>query len=139
MAQTSLLLHPTIEECRRAAVAEGMPEREGDKFFHHYNGNGWKIGKNGMKSFSSSMAGWRLRWEDRGSPGKPAGNGSAPAPASGAMVIVKQKELERVLDRMKVIHRSYDSHNDLRPGDRAEMSLLKKRAGELRKELGVMI
>ncbi len=56
--------YPTIEECKLLAVKSGMPEVEGEKFFNHYESNGWRVGKNLMKSVNGSMAGWKLRVKD---------------------------------------------------------------------------
>lgn len=43
------------------AVASGLPESEGDKFWHHYTANGWKVGSAKMKSAESAMYMWASR------------------------------------------------------------------------------
>lgn len=133
------------------AINRGMPEAEGRKFFYHYESNGWKVGKLPMKSVAGAIGGWHERWLERGaspptnkfqggfSNGLAVGNGNGGGPLSGADKVIKSDEYRRVLERMKVIVNSYDSNNDLRPADRAEMRNLKKRRDELRKELGIMI
>lgn len=133
------------------AINQGMPEAEGRKFFYHYESNGWKVGKLPMKSVAGAMGGWHERWLERGaspptnkfqggfSNGLAVGNGNGNGALSGADKVIKSDEYRRVLERMKVIVNSYDSNNDLRPADRAEMRNLKKRRDELRKELGIMI
>lgn len=148
-ARTEMMFPPSMEECVKAAVERGMTEAEGRKFFYHYESNGWKVGKVPMKSVAGAMGGWHERWLERGaspptnkfqggfSNGLAVSNGSGAL--SGADKIIKSDEYRRVLERMKVILNSYDSHNDLRQADRAEMRNLKKRRDELRKELGVMI
>lgn len=52
---------PTIEECRELALKHGMEEKEGDKFFHYYESNGWKVNRNSMQSSDSAMVNWRER------------------------------------------------------------------------------
>lgn len=58
---------PSVEECRIHAGVIGMPESEGDKFFHFYESKGWKVGKQVMKSWKSAMSGWKLRNTNEGS------------------------------------------------------------------------
>lgn len=60
---------PMIEDCRFHAAKIGLIEREADKFWYYFDSNGWKVGKNPMKSWKSAMVGWKLRWEDAGRPG----------------------------------------------------------------------
>ncbi len=40
---------------------KGSSISEGDKFFHFYESNGWKVGKNKMKCWKSSASGWISR------------------------------------------------------------------------------
>lgn len=149
MARTEMLLTPSMAECVQMALAHDMPEAEGRKFFYHYESNGWKVGKLPMKSVAGAMGGWHERWLERGaspptnkfqggfSNGLAVGNGNGAL--SGADKIIKSDEYRRVLERMKVIANSYDSHNEMRPADRAENMKLRKRRDELRKELGIII
>lgn len=37
---------------------------ESEKFFNHYESNGWKVGKNKMKSWKASASGWLTRRND---------------------------------------------------------------------------
>lgn len=60
---------PSQEACRAEAVKLGMPEGEGNAFWHFYESKGWKVGKVGMKSWRSAMVNWRKGWQERG--GKP--------------------------------------------------------------------
>jgi len=128
-----MLLEPSLEECRKAALAEGMPEREGDKLFAHYTKVGWVCGRARvpMKSFAGAVLHWRLEWEDRGRPGA-NGNGHQP-PMSGAVMMVKQKEYERVMDRLKKLGDGFwEEYN-------GERKRLRMRRDELRKDLGLVI
>lgn len=40
---------------------EGLSEHESRKFLAHYESNGWKVGKNPMKSWKGAAAGWKTR------------------------------------------------------------------------------
>jgi hypothetical protein len=144
-ARTEMLLRPSMEECIAAAAKcdPPMPAAEGRKFFYHYESNGWKVGKVVMKSFAGSMGGWHERWLERTGGNSPQGNGNGdhgPAPMTGAQLMLKQKEYERILARQKQIRDSYDSHADcMRPSDRAEWLKLVARKKLLKAELGIVI
>lgn len=50
---------PTIPEMKLHAAKIGLPESEVDKFFNYYESNGWKVGRNKMKSWRHAMVNWR--------------------------------------------------------------------------------
>jgi uncharacterized protein YdaU (DUF1376 family) len=52
---------PTVEELTAEAIKIGLPLPEVDKFFNYYESNGWKVGKNSMKSWPATMKGWLAR------------------------------------------------------------------------------
>ena len=52
---------PTVEELTAEAIKIGLPLPEVDKFLNYYESNGWKVGKNPMKSWPSTMKGWLSR------------------------------------------------------------------------------
>lgn len=52
---------PTVEELTAEAIKIGLPLPEVDKFFNYYESNGWKVGKNSMKSWPATMKGWLSR------------------------------------------------------------------------------
>ena len=52
---------PTMEEVHLAAAKIGLSELEAAKFFSHYEANGWRVGKNPMKSWSYALSGWKMR------------------------------------------------------------------------------
>lgn len=39
----------------------GYPDAECEKFYNHYQANGWRVGKNPMKDWRAAAAGWILR------------------------------------------------------------------------------
>lgn len=141
-ARTAMLFTPSIEECRAAAVKEGMPEREGDKMFVHYELSGWRYGKAKVPITSLALVahGWKLRWQDQGCPGVPKHhtNGTGTGSVSGADKMIMGAEYQRVLERMKVL-RSYDSHAEMLASDRDEYKKLVARRNELRTILGITV
>lgn len=64
---------PTIEELKLAAAKLGLPSAEAEKFWNHFESNGWKVGgKAPMKSWQSALTTWKIRWEEnRGAKPKP--------------------------------------------------------------------
>ena len=64
---------PTVEELTAEAIKIGLPLPEVDKFLNYYESNGWKVGKNSMKSWPATMKGWLSR----------IGEASAASPKSG--------------------------------------------------------
>jgi len=56
---------PTIEEVKLAAAKIGLSDHEAEKFHAFYESNGWKVGKNPMKSMIGSLAGWKLRNQEK--------------------------------------------------------------------------
>lgn len=49
--------NPTLEEVRSLFQEKGCPA-EAEKFFDYYESNGWRVGKNPMKNWRSSVANW---------------------------------------------------------------------------------
>lgn len=60
---------PTTDDVFNALVAKGMPptiaERESDKFCGYYEANGWRVGRNPMKSWKGAVATWYRNWQER--------------------------------------------------------------------------
>ena len=54
---------PTIEAVKTRALEVGLPEAEAGKFFAHYESNGWKVGRNPMKSWKAAITNWKLNYE----------------------------------------------------------------------------
>ncbi len=50
---------PTIEEVKAHGLIHEIAETECEKFFHFYESNGWRVGKNPMKSWQSAMQNWK--------------------------------------------------------------------------------
>lgn len=56
---------PTLEILLLHGSKIGLPDAEVHKFWNHYESNGWKVGKNPMKSYVHSMSNWKINWEER--------------------------------------------------------------------------
>ena len=52
---------PTVEELTAEAIKIGLPLPEVDKFLNYYESNGWKVGKNPMKSWPAALQNWLSR------------------------------------------------------------------------------
>lgn len=91
---------PTIEEVKLHAAKIGLPEIEAEKFFCYYESNGWRVGRNPMAVWRGALAGWKLRWQERaGEKQQRLAERKELNPT--ALLILRQKELERVENRMK--------------------------------------
>lgn len=55
---------PTIDEC----FLYCQSRIEAEKFWHYYESNGWKVGKNKMKNWKSALTGWMKRAESYNQP-----------------------------------------------------------------------
>lgn len=52
---------PTMDQVKLSFAKAGGSENDAELFFHHYSANGWKVGKNKMKSVSHAVSGWVCR------------------------------------------------------------------------------
>lgn len=43
----------------------GLPDSEIDKFYDHFEANGWKVGRVAMRSWEAAMRNWKRTWEER--------------------------------------------------------------------------
>lgn len=59
---------PTIEEVAEAAKKAGMHPEEAEKFFNYYESNGWRVGKNEMKSWPHALSNWNKNSRSFGKP-----------------------------------------------------------------------
>ena len=63
---------PTLEEVYfyffEKTEKENFARREAEKFWNYYESNGWKVGRNKMKSWPHAAGGWLSRCDDYGKP-----------------------------------------------------------------------
>ena len=67
---------PSREELDLAAAKLGLPPAEVDKFVAYYGSNGWRVGRNPMKSWAHALTRWKLNTDEHRRPGG-AGHGAA--------------------------------------------------------------
>lgn len=60
---TNRFQKPSEAELELYAAKIGLPVPERCKFFDHYESNGWKVGRNPMKSWQAAMRNWKLNVE----------------------------------------------------------------------------
>lgn len=63
--QKEKFIKPTLTEVKMQAAKTGLPETEAEKFFDYYSANGWRVGRNPMRSFPHAVANWKRTWEER--------------------------------------------------------------------------
>jgi len=93
---------PTSDDILRHGTRIGLPVEECQKFFNYYESNGWRVGKNPMKSWTAAMVNWRTNWQGNSGNAGPA-NGNSGTHLTGAQLVFKQKALERLETRLQVI------------------------------------
>jgi hypothetical protein len=55
---------PTEPELLLLGAKIGLPETEVRKFLTYYESNGWRVGRNPMKSVPHALSHWKLRWQE---------------------------------------------------------------------------
>lgn len=121
---------PSLEEIKLHFSKAGLPMAEAEKFYDYYTSNGWKVGKNPMRSWTSAAANWKKNYEEH----RTHSNKS-----NGADTVVLGKEYDRVIQRMQTIKNTYGDHQSWNETDKTEFATLKTRRGELRATLGITV
>lgn len=58
--ESTLCINPTLQECIDVGITIGIPPKESEVFFHHYNKKGWVNGnKTPLTDLRSAMVSWR--------------------------------------------------------------------------------
>jgi hypothetical protein len=76
---------PTLEELKLAMAKAGCPETEAQAFLNYYDSNGWKVGRNPMRSWAGAVGNWAKNYRmgaNRGS-GRPAAIPLSERPTGG--------------------------------------------------------
>lgn len=125
---------PTVDEIRAYAPQINFPVCEIEKFYHYYESNGWRVGKNPMKSWTAAMVNWREHWRERRftPEGKPA--------AGAADKILKKQSLDRIEARIDQIRRNAPVEG-WKKTDKGleELQRLKREREKLKDELGLIV
>jgi hypothetical protein len=56
---------PSLEDLRARFTELGVPVSEAERFLAHYESNGWKVGKNPMKSWKAACVTWKVNYMER--------------------------------------------------------------------------
>jgi hypothetical protein len=92
---------PTSAELDLLGAKIGLPPTEVRKFESYYQSNGWRVGRNPMKSVAGAMAGWKTRWQERGGATQPRPASSAPS--ASVLAIAQQNRLDTIERRLAEI------------------------------------
>jgi hypothetical protein len=55
---------PSFDEVKFLMEKSGLPESEAEKFINYYGSNGWRVGKNPMRSVSHAVGMWKSRYDE---------------------------------------------------------------------------
>lgn len=120
---------PSLEEVKAHCESSKGDLIEAEKFWHYYESNGWRVGKNQMKSWKSAYSGWVLRNKSFETTRK-----ASPI----AQRISIEKQIESIIEQIKEHPGNpewigYDQ-NKVKQQDRDDLQLVRKRLAELRKK-----
>jgi len=100
---------PSREELDLHAAKIGLTADEVDKFVNHYESNGWKVGRNPMKSWPHSLVNWKLNQQTYGNHQQTNRNGAIdrsignvgydPAAPNKAVRVLAEREAAREAER----------------------------------------
>ena len=90
---TGRFIKPSVEEVKLQFSKIGLPMSEAERFHDFYESNGWRVGKNPMRSWTSAAANWKRNMEGR----------RQPAASGNVAVIQNQTALNRVEERIKYL------------------------------------
>ena len=62
---------PSVDDVAALCKERGYTATNPSAFVAYYESNGWRVGKNPMKSWESALAGWEVREKERGKVAKP--------------------------------------------------------------------
>jgi hypothetical protein len=57
---------PELATVKLQAAKIGLPELEADHFFNYYESNGWRVGRNPMRSWTHALSNWKLNTHNYG-------------------------------------------------------------------------
>jgi len=125
---------PSLGEVQLACAKIGLPELQATKFMAYYDSNGWRVGRNPMKSWIAALTMWKHRQE--GFVSLQTGQGSI---SPTVQAVQDGEELKRVNDRMRILTSQYSENQSWSAKDTAEWNRLKTRKTELKSRLGVVV
>lgn len=64
-ARSPCFIPPNMDEVKQYFIEKSGTEAQAERFFYHYEANGWKVGKNSMKNWKAAASGWLSRDKDQ--------------------------------------------------------------------------
>ena len=72
---------PSLDEVKLQAAKIGLPEVEAEKFWNHFESNGWRVGgRSPMRKWPASLQNWNLRQREKSNTYGNNGNVNKPNP-----------------------------------------------------------
>ena len=59
---------PTLEEVAAYAATKHYTGFNAERFYAYYESNGWKVGRNPMKSWKNAVTSWHFRDQEKNKP-----------------------------------------------------------------------
>ena len=56
---------PDLEQIKLDFAKRGLPMSEAERFWNYYESNGWRVGKNPMRSWVGAAANWKKNYDER--------------------------------------------------------------------------
>lgn len=63
---TGVFVKPSVEDVRKKCSEISLPETEAAGFIDYYESNGWRVGRNPMKSWEAALRNWKKNFIERG-------------------------------------------------------------------------
>lgn len=76
---------PELAAVKLQAAKIGLSDIEAEKFFNYYTSNGWKVGKNPMRSWTHALSTWKLNGQNYGQTSSKIGQ--RPNPRNAGVII----------------------------------------------------
>jgi hypothetical protein len=77
---------PGIEAVKLQCAKIGLPESEASHFLDYYESNGWRVGKNPMRSWTGALNNWKRNYDERKYSTTPR-HGNQPNPRNAGVCI----------------------------------------------------
>lgn len=94
-AKSSRFHPPDLEEVKAYFAEKGGKDAQAERFYDHYESNGWKVGKNPMRKWKAAASGWISRDNER--------NASAPVKKPYDVHEVANKVLEQMDKEFEIL------------------------------------
>jgi hypothetical protein len=58
----------SLEAIKLYAMSINLPESEAERAFDYWESQGWRVGRNPMRSWEAALRNWRRNWQERSQP-----------------------------------------------------------------------